>query len=215
MIEIRQGTEKEYFETEVVIREAFWNQYAPACCEHYLLHTMRPCPAFLAELDLIAVDEQKVVGSSVCMKGRIVGDNGTCYEVLTLGPIGVLPEYQTKGVGSMLIARTKEVAKEMGFRGILLCGDPDYYGKQGFVPAEELKIRNAENMYADALQVFELYEQALADAKGRYFEDEGYQIDELRAKEYDKRFPEKEAMSGVKMQKRFEELVQRVRPYCE
>lgn len=47
------------------------------------------------------------------------------YEVLSLGPIGVLPEYQKKGIGGMLLAKTKEIAKRMGFQGILLCGDPE------------------------------------------------------------------------------------------
>lgn len=59
----------------------------------------------------------------------------------------------------------------MGFRAILLCGDPDYYLRQGFIPAETLGIRTEDNMYATALHVCELYDNALANAKGRYIED--------------------------------------------
>jgi len=88
-----------------------------------------------------------------------------------------------------MIDYTRKLAKEMGFRAILLCGDPDYYSRQGFVPAETLDIRTADNMYAAALQVCELYENALADAKGRYIEDAIYEIDKASAAEFDKNFP--------------------------
>lgn len=126
-----------------------------------------------------------------------------------------MPEYQQKGIGGMMIARTKEVAKKMGFRAILLCGDPDYYTRQGFMAAEKLGIRNSENMYADALHVCELFEGALAGAKGRYYEDEIYNVDEALVQEYDKLFPEKEAISGVGMQKKFEMMIEKVRSYHE
>ena len=39
---------------EEVTREAFWNQYAPGCDEHYPLHRMRAAEAFVPELSLVA-----------------------------------------------------------------------------------------------------------------------------------------------------------------
>lgn len=213
MIEISRETEAERFEMENVMREAFWNYYSPACAEHYLVHVMRGCPAFVPELCLAARDGGKVVGGSMCVRARIDGDDGVRREVLTLGPIGVLPEYQRRGIGGALIERTAEIARSMGFRAILLCGDPDYYARRGFVPAESFCIRNAENMYADALQARELYGGALSDAAGIYFEDEIYGIDEALAAEYDKLFPPKEAVSGTETQKKFETMVKKVRPY--
>ena len=213
MIRIRQETEQDYFETENLIREAFWNHYTPACSDHYLVHIMRDCPAFIPELNLVAVEGEKLVGNVMCLKSYISGDDGNRYEVLSLGPIGVLPEYQKKGIGGMMIAKTKEIAKKLGFRGILLCGDPDYYTRQGFVAAEQFNIRNAENMYADALHACELYEGALFETAGIYFEDEIYNVNEELVKEFDKLFPEKEVLSGIKMQKKFEMMIEKVRPY--
>ncbi len=213
MIELRQETADDYFETENVIREAFWNHYTPACNEHYLVHIMRDCPAYIPELAVLAVDGEKTVGSTMSLRSYIAGDDGRRYEVLSLGPIGVLPKYQGKGVGGMLLARTKEIAGGLGFRAILLCGDPDYYTRQGFVPAERYGIRNSENMYADALHACELYDGALEGAQGCYHEDEIYNVAEGPAREYDRLFPEKEAVRGTAMQKRFEEMVKRVRPF--
>ena len=215
MIKLRQETPNDYWETENVIREAFWNHYTPACNDHYLIHIMRDCPAFIAELDIVAVDEDenKIVGASMCLKSYIRGDDGNEYEVLSLGPIGVLPAYQGRGIGGMLIKRTKEIAGGLGCRGILLCGDPDYYTRQGFAAAEKYGIRNAENMYADALHACELYEGALAGVRGCYFEDEIYNVDEDTVREFDKQFPEKAVICGTPMQKKFEMMVERVRPY--
>ena len=95
----------------------------------------------------------------------------------------------------------------MGFRAILLCGDPDYYLRQGFIPAETLGIRTEDNMYATALHVCELYDNALANVKGRYIEDKIYQIDKSAANEFDKRFPPKEIVVGTPSQKQFNQIV--------
>jgi predicted N-acetyltransferase YhbS len=206
-IKLRLEQPSDYNETENLTREAFWNHYSPGCDEHYLLHIMRHCPTFVPELDIVAEADGKIVGNAVYVKAVIKADNGNQYEVLSLGPISVLPEYQHKGIGGQIIDYTRKLAKEMGFRAILLCGDPDYYSRQGFVPAETLGIRTADNMYAAALQVCELYENALADAKGRYIEDAIYEIDKASATEFDKNFPPKELVVGTPMQKRFEMIV--------
>lgn len=213
MIELRQELPCDYRETEYVIREAFWNHYTPACNDHYLVHIMRSCHAFVPELDLVALEGGRIVGNSMCLKAYIAGDDGNRYEVLSLGPIGVLPEYQRKGIGGMLIGRTKEIARAMGFRGILLCGDPDYYTKQGFAAAEQYKIRNAENMYVDALHACELYPGAFSKLSGRYYEDAIYEVDETQVKEFDRQFPAKEIIFGTPTQKKFEWMLERVKSY--
>lgn len=157
--------------------------------------------------DIVAEHNNKIVGNVVCLKSFIMADDGNQYEVLSLGPISVLPEYQQQGIGGRMIALTKKLASEMGFRAILLCGDPDYYLRQGFIPAETLGIRTEDNMYATALHVCELYDNALANVKGRYIEDKIYQIDKSAANEFDKRFPPKEIVVGTPSQKRFNQIV--------
>ena len=213
MITLREETPNDFRETENVMREAFWNHYSPACTEHFLCHCMRDCSAFIPELSLVATDGQKIVGAVMSLKSYILGDDGNRYEVLSLGPIGVLPDYQRMGIGSRLIARSKEIAKAMGFGAMLLCGDPDYYTRQGFVAAERFGIRNAENCWMDALHACELSSGFLSSARGRYFEDEVYNVDETLAQEYDRSFPVKEVIVGTPMQQRFEMMVARVRAY--
>ena len=214
-IELRQEESKDYYETENVTREAFWNYYSPACSEHYLIHIMRDDDSFIPELDVVAVVDNKIVGNVVYLKSVISGDNGKEYDVLSLGPISVLPEYQKQGIGRQLIDYTREIAKTLGFSAILLCGDPKFYGKMGFVPAESLGIRTGDNMYAAALQVCELYENALSEAKGRYIENSIYGVDEKAVAEFDKLFPFKEAVEGTPTQKRFEEVCAMMVPYLK
>ncbi len=210
-IEIRQIQSSEYRETEILMREAFWNHYSPGCSEHYLVHIMRNHPTYVRELDVVAIVDGKIVGNVVFLKSVIKSDDGMTHEVLSLGPIAVHPDYQRKGIGRAMIDHTRNLARQMGFRAILLCGDPDYYSRQGFMPAEALGIRTADNMYFAALHVCELYERALAGVHGLYYEDEIYSIDENAVIEFDKNFPFKEKVVGTPTQHRFNQVITMMR----
>ncbi|UWO24006.1 GNAT family N-acetyltransferase [Marvinbryantia formatexigens] len=214
MLEIRTEKISEQRETENVVREAFWNVYTPGCVEPYLAHQMRGCAGFLPELDLVAAEDGKIIGQVMNVKSCISGDDGECFEVVTLGPIAVLPQYQKRGIGAGLIAEVKKLAGRMGCRAIILCGNPEYYAKQGFEPAERYGIRNAENMFADALQVYGLYEGALEGIAGKYFENEIYNVDADAAKKFDGSFLPKELLDNTPSQKAFLEIAGRCRP-CE
>ena len=146
-IYLRLERPEDYRESEEVMKEAFWNHYTPGCDEHYLLHIMRDSPNFVPELDYVAISEGKIVGIVVFLKSFILADDGSKKEVLSMGPIAVLPQYQRMGIGRKLITHTCDLATQMGYRAILLCGEPNYYSKVGFVAAEQFGIRTAENKF--------------------------------------------------------------------
>lgn len=206
-IEIRREWPEAFLTVDALTREAFWNQYAPGCVEHYLVHCLRKCPAFLAELDFVAVVDDRIVGNVMAVKGVVQCDSGERRTVVTVGPLSVAPKWQGKGIGGRLIAHLRREAAELGFGALFLCGDPEYYRKHGFVPAEQFGIRTAENEYAAALQVCVLSEGALDGAAGRYLEDGIYAVDEAKALEFDRLFPEKQKLSGTPGQLRFQEVV--------
>lgn len=206
-IVLRNETPADYRAVETLTRDAFWNQYAPGCNEHYLLHVMREADAFLPELDIVAEVGGRIVGNIVYTRAKIVGDQGQSWEVLSFGPISVLPEYQRQGIGRKLIEHTRELAQALGYRAILIYGDPAVYGKVGFAPAEKYGIGTPDNMYAAALQAMELYPGALAGCTGRFFEDPLFEIDPQAAEEFDQGFAAKERQSGLPSQARFEEVV--------
>lgn len=49
-----------------------------------------------------------------------------------LGPVSVLPDFQNRGVGSVLIERACEAAKGLGAEGCVVLGDPCFYRRFGF-----------------------------------------------------------------------------------
>lgn len=213
MVEIREETNLEYGETENVVREAFWNVYSPGCSEHYLVHQLRKCPAFVPQLNLVALENGTIIGHVINLKSYIAGDDGKHYEVLSLGPISVLPQDQRAGIGTKLLEEVQKIAGNLGYRAILLCGNPEYYTKQGFEAAETYGIRNSENMFADALHVCGLYDGALKNLAGTYYENSIYRVDEETVKEFDKKFPPKTPVLGTPSQKHFLEMAARTKPF--
>ena len=93
-------------------------------------------------------------GTFVDATSVIRADDGKEYEVLGMGPIAVLPEYQRRGVGRRMIGYTRNRAREMGFRRHFPVRRPGLLFTLWISsPAETLGIRTADNRYAAALQV--------------------------------------------------------------
>ena len=206
-INLRLEQPEDYRKVEELVREAFWNHHVPGCNEHYLLHILRDSEAFIRELDLVAEIDGEIVGNIVYTKAKVLGDDGISREVLCFGPIAVKPEFWAQGIGSALIEYSIARAKELNHRAILIYGDPEYYKRFGFVPAEKYGIGTPDNKYAEALQGLELWEEALSDCKGRFFEDAVYDVNEAAAAEFDKSFHPKELLEGLPSQERFRYLV--------
>lgn len=211
-ITIRPEHPEEFAVTENLTREAFYNVNNPGCEDHYLLHIMHESDVLIQELNLVAEQDGKIIGNVICTRARIEGAEKTWTDVLGLGPIAVLPEFQRQGVGGALIREAARRAGKMGFRAILLYGSPDYYPKQGFVPAERYGVCTGDDMYADALHAMELYPGALDGVTGRFFEDEIFEIDGKAAQAFEAQFPPKEKLEGTPSQVRFQEIIKLRRP---
>ena len=211
-LKIRLEQQEDFREVEELTREAFWNVYRPGCDEHYLVHSMRNCEAFIPQLDFVMEYDNKLIGNIMYTKAVIQKDDGTQCNVISFGPVSVLPEYQNNGIGKRLIEHSIKAAEEIGYGGILIYGDPEYYKKFGFVKGEKFGIATAENMYADPLQAREIIEGFLEDAQGRFQEDGIYAVDESMAENFDQNFEPKEFQENTKSQLRFQELVSLQRP---
>ena len=192
VIKIRPEQVSEQRVVEELTREAFWNVYMPGCDEHYLLHILRTSECFLPELNMVAEVEGKIVGHIAYTKAKIVLNDGGERGVIGFGPLSVLPEYQRQGVGSALIRHTLELAKDAGYAAVLIYGNPAYYHRFGFVPAQTFGIASAEGSYVDALQALELREGALAGCSGRLIIAEEFELDPKAAELFDQSFPPKE-----------------------
>lgn len=191
---IRKEKEEEYFTVENVIREAFWNVYKPRCDEHLMVHQLRQSKDFIPELDLIAECDGKIVGNIICSRCLVINDEKDTenrQKVIAIGPIGVLPEYQKRGIGGSLIQAVKEKATQMGLSGIVLYGDSQYYHRFGFVNAEKYKLRTPQNTNFEEFMAFELSLGSLQNISGRCYESEAFEIDMNNLNEFEKRFIKK------------------------
>jgi putative acetyltransferase len=189
---IRNETENDYRVVEEVTREAFWNLYFPGCIEHYLVHKMRNHPDFLKELDFVAEYDGKIVGNIMYTKAWLINELGKEMEIVSFGPISVLPEYQRKGIGSALIIHTKNIAMKMGVKAIVILGDPHNYCKHGFKSSKDLNISDLEGNHPYGMLALELTKGALAGHTWKYRYSAAYEIDEKDADDYDKSFVKKE-----------------------
>ncbi|NCA66722.1 MAG: N-acetyltransferase [Clostridia bacterium] len=206
---IRREEKNDFREVEELTREAFWNIHFPGCSEHLLIHTLRDREEFIKELDFVATLDNKIVGNIVYARAKVVDDSGGEHNVITFGPVSVLPEYQNRGIGGKLIEHTKAIARSMGFNAIIITGDPEYYKRVGFVAAEVYDIRNSDGMFAAYLQLCELYDGAMKGISGRFYEGEAYSVDENQCEEFDKTFPYKEK-AVIACQARFLELTKQI-----
>ncbi|MFL5961185.1 MAG: GNAT family N-acetyltransferase [Gaiellaceae bacterium] len=106
---------------------------------------------FVPELSFVAEEDGAVVGHVMNTWCAIEG-SGT--PVLQLSPLGVLPEHQGRGHGSALVRASLEAVRALGEPLLLVEGSPQYYGRFGFVRADELGLLPPpETRYDWAFQV--------------------------------------------------------------
>jgi predicted N-acetyltransferase YhbS len=191
-ISIRLEEEKDFRKVEFLTREAFWDLYSPGCCEHLIVHKIRNVPAFVKELSYIAEEEYSIVGSIIYSKAKVINDQTNEFEVLCMGPISVLPSYQRKGIGSLLMTHSLETAKELGFKAVIIFGNPDYYKRFGFINAENYNIKTSKGENFDAFMVLELVNGALNGISGKFYEDKVFEIEDKELELFEGEFPFKE-----------------------
>ena len=191
---IRLETEEDYREAENMVREAFWDVYQPGCDEHLILHKLRKSQAFVEELDFVACDTSengKIVGNIVYSEAKIINSQNQEYTVLCLGPLSVLPSYQGKGIGSLLIKKSLQKAKSLDYKGVLLFGDPEYYHRFGFESAKKYDITTSQGENPDAFMGLELYENSLDGIQGKFIEDPAFQVESEELELFEKEFADK------------------------
>lgn len=191
---IKQIHQNDFAITENITREAFWNVYKPGCSEHLVLHNLRKSQNYIQELDLVALYNDQIVGHIISTKAKIVDSLNKEYEVLCAGPLSVLPDFQNKGIGGRLLMESIKLAKQLGFRGMILFGNPDYYHRFGFRNAKEFQITTKDYQNFEPFMALELFEDALTDVKGKFIEYESFNVNEDELNEFEKQFPYKEKL---------------------
>ena len=191
---IRMERPEDYFESETLTREAFWNVYRPGCLEHYVLHVLRRDPCFVPELTLVAEEDGHIVGQITAATGTLTRPNGEQTPLLLFGPLGVLPDQQGRGIGSALLTAALERAQAQGFHAAVLTGAPAYYRRFGF---ETATLRGLHYEGLDPAEecpffmVRVLDETRAAELQGVYADPACYFADGAEVDAFDRAFPPK------------------------
>lgn len=133
--------------------------------ESKLVDALRESEYFIPELSLVAEAAGEVAGHILFSPVRIVdGEKET--PALALAPMCVLPEFQNRGVGSLLVKRGLEECSKLGHKLVLVVGHADYYPRFGFVKAGEKGLKLPFEAPEEVFMVLELAPGALAGVSG-------------------------------------------------
>jgi predicted N-acetyltransferase YhbS len=191
-ITIRLEEPSDFGFVENMTREAFWDLYKPGCDEHLVVHKLRNTPAFIKELSFVACDKDEIVGNIIYSRAKVVNEENEEFEVLCMGPISVLPSCQKQGIGSLLMHHSIEKAKQMGYKAVIIWGNPGYYHRFGFTDASNFGIQPAIGESCNAFMALELYKGSLNTISGKFHEDPVFKIEEEELEAFEKQFPYKE-----------------------
>lgn len=103
--------------------------------EHFIIEALRAAHALT--LSLVAEVDGRVVGHVAFSPVSISDGTANWYG---LGPVSVLPDYQSQGIGKALIHEGLSRLKALHARGSCLVGHPDYYRKFGFETVRGLAV---------------------------------------------------------------------------
>ncbi len=114
-------------------------------------------------VSIVAEDRGRVVGHVLFSELSIV-DKTTVVHALALAPLGVLPEFQGRGIGSRLVERGLETCRAAGHRIVIVLGEPAFYSRFGFSSQRAHTLRSP---YAGPeFMALELEAGALEDVAG-------------------------------------------------
>lgn len=89
------------------------------------------------DLSFVAEEDGRLVGH---VMNTWSGIEGSDVRVLQFSPLGVLPDYQRRGHGSALVRASLDAVRAHGEPVLVLEGNPKFYGRFGFVRADELGL---------------------------------------------------------------------------
>ena len=129
-VEIRLENSSDICRIDSITRAAFGGEAHAA-----LVNQLRADGALL--LSHVAELNGTIVGHAAYTLLTIT-DGDRVFRLPALGPIGVDPRHQGKGIGSALVRAGLVAMRGMGYSLLFLVGSPGYYPRFGFQPAQPL-----------------------------------------------------------------------------
>lgn len=114
--------------------------------EQFVIRELRESGAL--SISLVAKKNGNIIGH-VALSPVTISDGANSW--YGLGPISVVPNNQSKGIGSKLMNAAIQELKNIDANGCVLLGDPNYYNRFGFKPREGLVLPDVPEEYFQAL----------------------------------------------------------------
>jgi putative acetyltransferase len=124
----------------------------PGPGEADLVDVLRKDQVWIPELSWVAVDHRGLVIAHALLTRLRVGGGAA----LALAPVAVAPEWQRRGVGTLLVRSALSAADEAGERLVVVLGSPRYYRRFGFAPAAEHSVTGPLDAHGAAFQALPL-----------------------------------------------------------
>lgn len=139
---IRPETPADAEAISAVTQAAFLEAEHSDQTEHLIIDRLRAADAL--SISLVAEDSEGIVGHIAFSHVRVEHGEGSWYG---LCPLSVAPDRQGQGIGSRLVKAGLDMLERMQAAGCVVAGDPDYYGRLGFLNSEALNTDGIPNEY--------------------------------------------------------------------
>ncbi len=166
-MEIRNSTETDRAEIGEIHIKAFGEDKGPEIAD--LVNGLLDDETAMPLLSLVAVENGQLIGHILYTKAVLTRTDKP-VSVQLLAPLAVLPDTQTKGVGSKLIKEGLRKLKESGVELVFVLGHPEYYPRCGFITAGAFGFEAPypiPDEHAGAWMVQELKKGVIGSVKGK------------------------------------------------
>ncbi|WP_304057066.1 GNAT family N-acetyltransferase [Levilactobacillus namurensis] len=108
-----------------------------------LIHQLRTSYDYQPGFEMVVrPGDGSIVGHGLLTPVTVRGNVHTT-SILALAPLAVAPDWQGRGVGTQLMQELESRAQLAGYPAISVVGDSRYYGRHGYVMAEDFAIHNS------------------------------------------------------------------------
>lgn len=158
-VALRDADGSDHEAIDTVLRASF-----PTPAEAELVVALRA--AGDAPVEIVAQVDGTVVGMALLSPVTVDGGDGR-FRGLGLAPVAVLPEYQGRGIGKALTRFALRQAQEAAVTGVVVLGEPGFYGPLGFEAASKSGLDNTFGVDA-AFQLARLKPMPIAPGVVRF-----------------------------------------------
>lgn len=133
--------------------------------EQDFVNELRAGGNYIPELALVVEEDGEIIGHILLTRIDITTDSRK-IEALYVAPLSVLLEHRGQGIGSALIEKSFDVGRRLGFKSVILVGDPAYYHRFGFKSAIDFGIKHQHEIPNENVMACELLADGLAGISG-------------------------------------------------